>query len=298
VLDLSRDALCLRRLVSLASLLLVASLAWAAARELGRDRTPHVLEIEGTLGEPDRCLSCHTGVLADASVEAHGWHALARIGCGVCHGGTPRALEARAAHRRQGELLPDVMMQRPGIESSCARCHPPGIRGADHLARGARLYLGLGCAVCHGGLGSTFGLSGPELRQIMLRPDEVRRKLLEPGITAAPRDESAASATESSPMPSYQDALGKDEQAMADLVTFVRALALAPLRPDPPFAEARCDTCHARGSPSGRYVHTCPFLQRSDLACARCHAGGPPDRPGDCPRIEAERPACSICHRV
>jgi hypothetical protein len=282
--DLGRDARYARRLELAAAVLLVSTLAFAAQRELGR--LPRaVLELQLASG-PDRCVTCHEAAIARAAgaPAAHREHELARLGCGVCHGGTPRALAAGDAHARSGEAGRDPALTGPLLEASCARCHPPGIAGAPRLAAGAQLYLGLGCALCHGGLGGGSSLVGPELRRLgRTDPVELRAKILEPGA--------------GSPMPVFRAALEGHEAELTDLLVYVRALGLGRLVGGPEaLVDAPCTSCHQGSRASGSYRHRCPFILRGDLTCARCHPAGVPATSRDCPRLKAERPACGVCH--
>jgi len=128
-------------------------------------------------GEVACCATCHLGAdrpdLAEAKLplKAHstplGAHTARGVGCSDCHGGSPRALRAEAAHAFPGTAGRDAMMKQPHIQASCGRCHVPGdAPGMERLARGAKQYTGLGCGICHpltgGGLaGYDFG---PDLR--------------------------------------------------------------------------------------------------------------------------------------
>ena len=286
--DLDADGRVLRVVVTLSSLALAAAVGLAAAREVGRLGRREVVDLGTPGGGPDRCATCHAAALSqpgESGPLAHRQHDVPRLGCVSCHGGTGRALVASAAHSRPGSSDVDPMLRGPGLEASCARCHPPGIAGAPHLARGATLYVGLGCALCHGGRDAGgAALAGPELRKIGLQaPADVRKKLDDPGA--------------GSPMPAFRALLAESEPDAADLVLFVRALMLPPLRSTTDaLVRAPCTSCHAGLRASGGYRHRCPFIGAADFACARCHAAGVPRSTRDCPRVTAERATCAVCH--
>ena len=304
--DAERDARRLRGAVTAASLLVLAAMAVVGWHELGRHRATTVVETLACDGGPDRCASCHDDVLAmsrrrntDPSSRSssspavpaeHLAHDLTRIACSCCHGGTPASLVAGPAHEWTGHGVRDPLMRAPAIEESCARCHPVGIRGSEALTRGARLYLGLGCALCHGGRSAGTGtavnatLSAPKLQTLTRQSaQEIEHKLREPGT--------------GSPMPAYAALLNQDAQATSELVSFVQSLALprATLAREP-LVSAPCTTCHAGvgGRASGLYQHRCPAL--AQLACGACHTGVIPDSGRECPRIALERPSCTVCH--
>jgi mono/diheme cytochrome c family protein len=288
VRELDADARVLRVVVTLSAFALAGAIGLATAREVGRLGRREVVDLGTSASGPDRCATCHAAALSapgDSGPLAHRQHDVPRLGCVTCHGGTGRALVAAAAHARPGSTGVDPLMRGPGLEASCARCHPPGITGAPHLARGATLYVGLGCALCHGGRGDgDAALAGPALRRVGLQePVEVRRKLDDPGA--------------GSPMPAFRTLLAQSEPDAGDLVLFVRALMLPPLRSTTDaLVRAPCTSCHVGARASGRYRHACPFVSAPDLACQRCHAAGVPASPRDCPRIAAERATCAVCH--
>ncbi len=280
-----------------------------AGRELG------IAQFENCVGEVDRCTTCHLGVTrADLAGEeiplpfrAHpaplAHHVKNRVGCSVCHGGTPRALESRTAHAAPGTGRTDPLHRLPHIQASCARCHLPGDRpGMERLKNGARLYLSLGCAICHpltrGGRGGWD--FGTDLRSIGRRSlAYLEASLVDP----------AANFPQST-MPSFAHTFEKNTEALVDLLIYLESLVLERSGGEcnrrtrsQGLAMANCTTCHSgeAGRACGRFEHRCPYiLERKDqLDCTRCHPGsmpGPDEHKGFCPVIREHRRGCSACH--
>jgi hypothetical protein len=326
--DLVRDERRLRHGLLATALLLLASLCVAGVMGLrpewrrtqvgfaavaltgvGSPRGIHELATCG--GELDRCLTCHVGALrqdltAAAIPEPYRSHATSlaahpphRFGCTSCHGGVGRALTSIAAHALPGTSGADPLMKGPSLEASCARCHLPGeVSGTERLVRGASLFMKLGCGMCHslarGGRGAWD--DGPDLRTLGRRGlDELKQSLFEPKADFA-----------ESTMPSYETSLKEHPDELTDLLVFVSSLTLPRL----PSCATRaatgqdalavsCSTCHIGERAAARLQHRCVYLQerRAELACAGCHKGTVlAERSGDCPVVQAHRPACVACH--
>lgn len=260
-----------------------------------------IREINTPHGRVDRCATCHLGSLAATApvtvkLEPHPpfarGHEPERLGCTVCHGGTGRALNPDVAHALPGTGDRDPLLEPPYIEASCSQCHVPGaVAGSERVARGAELYLSLGCAMCHplapGGRGGWD--FGPDLRSLARQsPTQLRTSLFEP-TADYPR----------STMPSYETSLDRDQTALTDLLAFVQALSLTPLeQPADARVTAPCVDCHSgsRGLAGGRLEHRCTYIKvRPQLVCAGCHD---PEVPAGrfCPLIIEHREACRACH--
>ncbi len=265
-------------------------------------------------GDVDRCPTCHLGIeRADLTGDeiphlyrVHGpgigVHRPEKFGCSSCHGGNGHALDPDSAHMLANHGGVDPLMREPHIQASCARCHVPGsTAGQDSLVRGTRLYLGLGCAVCHplteGGRGGWD--FGPDLTGIGRKSlDYLRTSLIDPTANFA-----------GSTMPSFRLALEKDKEAMEGLLVYLESLALERSADcnertrSRGLVEKPCADCHAgaAGRAGGRTRHRCVFLlERSEeLACANCHSTEIP-KPGAgrgyCALITQHRESCAVCH--
>lgn len=154
-------------------------------------------------------------------------------------------------------------------------------RGAE--AKGALLYLELGCVACHVPPGvarpafapdhSAVGLLGEaRLREVIRQPERAH-----PGTI----------------MPAYR----LDEEDEADLVAFLSARRSGLPAPAPVAATKPCASCHAAGAETGA-GHRCAYLadRRDELACVRCHETVPSGE--RCAFVESHRPSCTVCHRV
>jgi len=330
--DLHRDARRLRWGLVLAALALLACMAVAAYTALSPgwrrvqagisayrsevDQTElGIQQVDDCAGRVDRCTTCHLRAGGPGRPEpdipqpyrAHppgpACRSTGTQGCGLCHGGTPRALDAAVAHGLPGGADRDPLMKAPYFQAACGRCHVPGaVPGSERLASGAMRYLQLGCPVCHplvaGGKGGAA--FGPDLRATG------RRSLAY--LTDSLVDPTAN--FEGSSMPSFRRTFADHPGALTDLLIFLQSLELAPV---PTCAspggvaglvDSPCAQCHAGpgGKASGRLKHACTYLiERSDqLACVGCHPGSIPgkgDSGGYCPVVGQHRPACAACHR-
>ncbi len=288
--DPSMDKKRLSLWLFLAALALLAALMLTAFCEHERALPDRVVELTSAEGGVDRCASCHAKTLR-APRGPHATHDLDEMGCAVCHGGTPLALEAEAAHSWKGRMTIDPRLTAPGIEASCSRCHPTGIEGSENAERGAEHYVALGCALCHGGAAANGPLVGPELRREGRRRNE---DILE----------TLRSPNPGSVMPSYRELLAQDEATTRELLLYTASLGLTKLeawqaraaRGAAVTIDTSCQVCHGEGTPSVAYEHTCPDLRQGTLTCAGCHDGAIPKSTKPCPRVEAERPRCGVCH--
>lgn len=330
-IEAHRDARRLRWGLLVAGLLLLGVMIWVAVRATspawhavqagfwrldatGPHRPAAIQQRLDCAGRPQRCTTCHLGIdrrdLDSAAVaqpyRAHppalAHHLRRGIGCGSCHGGTPRALDATTAHARPGGRERDPLMGQPHVQAACGRCHLPGARAAaPRLLAGARLYLELGCPVCHplhsGGRGGAD--YGPDLRAIGRRDlDYLTASLIEPSANFA-----------GSTMPSFAATFAAHPPALVDLLVYLESLVLE--RPAgcaerdvfAGLAAEPCAGCHAgpAGRAQGRRRHRCPYLleRAGELRCARCHPETIPAAGvdgGRCPVIVQRRPACVTCH--
>jgi hypothetical protein len=263
-----------------------------------------IVQFETCEGEVDRCLTCHPKAsAAKGHAPSLAGHPPEKIGCGACHGGTPRGLTAKAAHAAPGTLGRDPRLKGAHLQASCAKCHAPGDGpGMEHLVRGATIFAELGCAVCHplqgGGRGGWD--FGPDLRAIGRRsPQSLEQALFEP-----------TRRLKGSSMPSFAHAFEGDKGSLEDLVVFLESLALPRPGADcsargksAALVALSCADCHAGegGRASGRLVHRCLYIQarKGSLACASCHTQGIPAAGasgGSCPFVAEQRGACAACH--
>ena len=321
-----RLGLLLSSLALFAVLLAVAVDAWrsewrahqAAFRALDAvpaDRELGIAQFENCVGEMDRCLTCHLGMtrgnLAGEEIplpfRAHSarlaHHLDKRVGCSVCHGGTPRALESPVAHAAPGTGQADPLMKAPHIQASCARCHLPGDqKGMERLQAGAELYMDLGCAICHpltaGGRGGWD--FGTDLRTI-------GRKSL--AYLEASLVEPTANFPQST-MPSFAHTFEGKTDALTDLLIYLQSLVLERSGPacgrrnrSLGLARVNCTTCHSgeAGQASGRFQHRCVYIleRKPQLDCTGCHREdmpGPGEHRGVCPVIKEHRQGCTACH--
>jgi mono/diheme cytochrome c family protein len=262
----------------------------------------------------DRCISCHLDFDNDHSStpelkqpfrphpEIPMKPQLADVGCSSCHGGVGRALTVEVAHSMlPGDKL-DPLMKPPHIQASCARCHVPGaVAGTERLVEGSRLYLDLGCAVCHpltpGGRGS-FDF-GPDLRSIGRKSlAYLEASIIDPTLNFA-----------QSTMPSFAHTFEGQSEGLEDLLIYLESLVLIPpAKCDQSgqvnkLVNARCGSCH-HGSPEEQkemFSHRCVYIKdrKDELNCQNCHQGqhlkaGP--NQGYCLFIGQHRSACSACH--
>lgn len=330
--DARKDARRLRAgllLISLALLLVLAAVAvdtcrseWRGHQDAFRElaavpagRQLGIDQFENCAGEMDRCLTCHLGMtrgdLAGEEVplpfRAHSarlaHHLNRRVGCSVCHGGTPRALESKVAHKAPGTGQADPLMKPPHIQASCARCHLPGDQpGMERLQAGAGLYMDLGCAICHpltpGGRGGWD--FGTDLRTIGRKSlAYLEASLMEPTANFP-----------QSTMPSFAHTFEGQPEALVDLLVYLQSLVLKRSGPGCSrksrslgLARANCTTCHSgeAGKASGRFQHRCVYIleRKTQLDCSGCHKQDVPppgEHRGFCPVIKEHRKGCSVCH--
>ncbi|MFH0901997.1 MAG: hypothetical protein V2A73_15310 [Pseudomonadota bacterium] len=285
-----------------------------------------IVEIRSCTGAVDRCASCHlvvgqAGLLSSSGVAQEGaarqydlhppaiaGHSQEEIGCSACHGGTGRSLRLGPAHSRPGTDTRDPLMREPHIQASCSRCHVPGDRaGSERLAGGAMRYLELGCQLCHPLTGEGRGGwdYGPDLRAIGRKSlVYLETSLLQPSANFP-----------GSTMPSFQQALPPNSDALVDLIVFLQSLVLPRASAGDCGVRARsaallevgCPSCHGRpsGVAGGEWRHRCTYLgvRRDELRCQGCHANSTPADPAGeaamtaaCPVIEAVRSDCAACH--
>ncbi len=260
------------------------------------------IEVTGCDGEVDRCMSCHLAVeragfekeplpLRTHSISLAA-HPPKRFGCAICHGGEPRALDAKTAHGA------DPRMKGPHLEASCGACHVPQAgKGMDHLEQGARLFIELGCGTCHPLSGRGGWDFGSDLRAIGRKsPAYLEKVLLDP-----------TSVLPGATMPSFQGTLAQDEQMLTDLVVFLGSLAL-PRSADCQMrtrsgglVEQPCTRCHRQGvkEQDGAW-HRCGYLKdrAGELRCGNCHSSESPipATESDCPNVRSRRASCAVCH--
>ncbi|MBN1961523.1 MAG: hypothetical protein JW841_11300 [Deltaproteobacteria bacterium] len=291
VFNIDQDIKKLRLAITIVALLLMATVIIVAVHEFLRHRKTEVIELISCDQGADRCASCHqdqmlNGKTADAPL-AHRLHNLNQISCSCCHGGTAQALVADAAHLWIGHDQQDSRMREPYIQESCVRCHTVGIKGSEQLQSGAAFYIGLGCALCHGGRanGADLNLAGPKLSTLTRQSaSEIKQKIFDPGINSV--------------MPSYRQSLTENVRATNELIMFVQSLTYKQTANAKTSAALwSCNNCHVGkgGSASGNYKHRCPSLAK--FACANCHAEAKLNSSQECPRITQERPACGVCHQ-
>jgi mono/diheme cytochrome c family protein len=317
--DVATDERRWRAALVVSALAAVSLLGMAVARELGAEWRAElkarggseVAEVRACNAYADRCTTCHA---EDAETAVEGAsarpcsfdlreHQPRVVGCAACHGGTPPALDAAAAHAVTGHGQRDPLMKAPVLEAACVRCHLPGaVAGTERAARGADLFLRLGCAVCHspaaGGRGGAD--FGPDLRGIGRHSIEYLRDNLFVPTRNFP----------GSTMPSYEHSFANDPRALEDLLIYVVALALEPLAGcdagdrGAALVHQPCSVCHggAGGIAGGRFTHACVYIvARPELRCGACHPGAVPAagaQSGDCPVVREHRAACAACHAV
>jgi len=279
------------------------------------ERPPGILQLETCLGSVDRCTTCHLALersdLAGPDVplpyRSHPLgtvhHLKYRFGCSVCHGGTGRALSARVAHSMQGTSNRDRRLGDPYIQASCSRCHVPGDKpGMERLLSGAKLYLELGCRLCHpltrGGRGGWD--FGPDLRA----PGRKSLAYLEASLV-----DPTANFPRST-MPSFDKSFEDEPMLLEDMLIFLVSLSLS--RPEAgkgvrhasdSLVGAACTDCHAGedGRAGGLFRHECIYLleQAQHLRCSTCHSGraaGEQEGEKSCPVISEHRRNCWVCH--
>ena len=262
------------RAFALGGVLLLGSILWAAADDLGREWKPIQAEyaalVEGApvpielrqhflpeLGAVDRCVSCHLGVdnpdMAGRP-PPHGLHPgthLAthppeRFGCTSCHGGDGRGTTYATASHVPSERTVLPMASTAGIEARCGLCHQgPDVPGAPHLSAGRKRLESAGCAACH-------QIPGIALPRPMGPPlAGVGHKLARSWIVSRLKD--PAEREPAARMPRFR--LDEEQrELLADFITSLPGPRLEDADPlnegDPEagrslFGQSRCTTCHS-----------------------------------------------------
>ncbi len=128
----------------------------------------------------DRCQTCHIGasnpgaagfpqplaahppIVPGAEKDPHDFN---KIGCAVCHDGSPRDLDQHLAHGGQhGWIKP--LLHGKQAQANCTRCHAPegeGLAGAELYEEGRQLFLEKACWGCHTIQGISSSSQAPEL---------------------------------------------------------------------------------------------------------------------------------------
>lgn len=109
----------------------------------------------------DRCMTCHApsekeGSQTDGPVAERFHtpkllkaHPVSEMGCAVCHGGDPLAVEKEQAHGF-GENSDSPLLTGLHVQSRCSRCHlDDDLPGAEFLERGLALIDDRSCFACH-----------------------------------------------------------------------------------------------------------------------------------------------------
>ncbi len=137
-----------------------------------------------SLGNADRCITCHQGILwkgfetADQPFRTHPpgplkAHPVEKFGCTSCHGGQGYSIDAETAHgpvphweepllgQRLGEEYSIVDDKKALLQMNCNVCHryDRETAGADFVNHAKRLVAAKGCRACHviNGRGGTIG---------------------------------------------------------------------------------------------------------------------------------------------
>jgi hypothetical protein len=193
-------------------------------------------------------------------------------------------------------------MTLPFLQAACHRCHlPGGVPGSEKLARGADLYMRLGCAMCHSLTAAGRGGwdYGPDLRATGRQSlAHIKESVLQP--TADFPD---------STMPGYRASFADNPEALDDLLVYLVGLALPRAQgcetrqSASSWVSAACTTCHAGqgGRAGGRFVHRCVFIKAraGELRCQGCHPAAIPEPGalgGVCPVVREHRQGCVACH--
>ncbi len=275
-----------------------------------RARTLHVLpdglegvvELPSAHGGVDRCATCHVQCVA-AIVARNGLpialplavhpplsptHAPERLGCTACHGGNGLALDPAVAHADPETGERDTRLRTPWMQSRCVACHVPGaVPGTERLVRGAAVFLGLGCGMCHG-LGDDGGGASEEGTSLRTAPPstlaDARQRMLDPRVLSPDNS-----------MPAFRMSLGSRPDDLDNLVLFVRALREPKVAPT--IAVPSCDLCHHDAKSRGA-SHRCVYLRErgAELRCQSCHPVALPEGSARCPVVNAHAAACGACH--
>lgn len=130
----------------------------------------------------DRCTSCHAGIDKPGFEDApHPFrthpdreellgsnHPPDRFGCTPCHGGQGAAVNSVAQAHGKVRFWEHPLLEGEFVQASCITCHADVRKtGAEHIARGEKLFEDLGCHGCHlvQGYGELEKV-GPFLRRI------------------------------------------------------------------------------------------------------------------------------------
>ncbi len=112
----------------------------------------------------ERCESCHVGIdkagFDDAPnpYKTHpqralilGKHPPDKFGCTPCHQGQGAAVNSPEQAHGDVHHWAEPLMRGDKVQASCIKCHANvgGLKGADSIARGQKLFEELGCHGCH-----------------------------------------------------------------------------------------------------------------------------------------------------
>jgi len=331
-IDLAKDVRRLRVLLLLAALVFAGLTGWIALREsrpeweelqgkfrrqtkTSANQKQGIMQLPTCAGTVDRCTTCHLGIqrkdLGGPEIEqpfkghpqgtAH--HLKNRVGCSLCHGGTGRALTSKVAHSMPGTSQKDPMLTQPFIQASCIGCHVPGDQpGMPKLTEGAKLYLLLGCSICHpltgGGRGGWD--YGPDLRSLGRKSlAYLEASLIEPTANFP-----------QSTMPTFKHTFKGQPDHLENMLIYLLSLGLPDAgncpnrnRQNEAMLSEACANCHSgqSGQACGRFEHRCLYLieRKSELSCAGCHQESIPEPglgQGLCPPINQHRANCVVCH--
>ncbi len=202
-----------------------------------------------------------------------------------------------------GTRRKDPLLTQPFIQASCVRCHVPGDQpGMQRLSDGAKLYLLLGCSICHpltgGGRGGWD--YGTDLRSLGRKSlAYLEASLIEPTANFP-----------QSTMPTFKHTFAGQPDLLENLLIYLVSLGLH----DPENCSKRnlqnetmlsraCASCHSGkvGQACGRFEHRCLYIveRKSELDCASCHQESIPVAGlgrGRCPQINQHRANCVVCH--
>lgn len=116
------------------------------------------------LNKVDRCTSCHIGIdsstpnkLSSPYTSHPGYsiflenHPPGQFGCTICHEGQGRATTSPDKAHGHVEFWNEPMFEGPLTQASCLHCHEDinNLRGAEVLAKGAKLIKKYVCFGCH-----------------------------------------------------------------------------------------------------------------------------------------------------
>jgi mono/diheme cytochrome c family protein len=171
---------------------------------------PRIQEITpSSTGKPERCVTCHLGMLPRARAHAHRAPyqahpplpcslSVIQMGCIGCHRGDPLELTVEGAHaleegspRRVLDWRAEGGDRRLALQAGCAQCHLAREHGVlryepeivPEIAAGMDLFLSRGCYACHRVAGVyRFSDAGPDLTRVGSRLSRrvIRRHLVKP----------------------------------------------------------------------------------------------------------------------